>query len=407
VVNVLDVQGGELYRAILDGVHDGVYVVTPDRTITYWNAGAQRLTGYAAHEAIGRRCFDGMLNHMDAAGNRLCGARCPLRATMSDGRERQAHVYAHHIDGHLVPLHVRAAPIRDQDGAIIGAVETFSDEAHTIAMREQMRTLQARVDTDPLTGLANRAHLDAQLGRALSSSDQPKTDISARLRTGPRTGQATRPLPPGSEVAAAATGVAVLFVDVDHFKRINDAHGHGTGDVVLKALSRTLLAACRTGDLAARYGGEEFVIALTRCDADTLGQMAARVQTLIREMRLRGPDGTPIQVTASLGGTIALPGETPTELLGRADALLYRAKAAGRNRYVTDVSGRQAPDSADRKPIPGDTGSVRPHGRQGRHAGPVSITPHQPGRRPGRHVLPPTEHAGYRVAIPAAVGANA
>ena len=84
-----------LYRDLVDNMSDGVYFVDRTRTITYWSRGAERLTGYHASEVVGRRCLDGILNHVDECGTELCGAGCPLKATIRDGRCRDAHVFMH------------------------------------------------------------------------------------------------------------------------------------------------------------------------------------------------------------------------------------------------------------------------------------------------------------------------
>src|SRR5664280_2072141 len=112
------------YRDLVDNMSDGVYFVDRTRTITYWSRGAERLTGYHASEVVGRRCRDGILNHVDECGTELCGAGCPLKATIRDGRCRDAHVFMHHADGHRQPVWVRAAPLRDPAGEISGAART-------------------------------------------------------------------------------------------------------------------------------------------------------------------------------------------------------------------------------------------------------------------------------------------
>jgi len=84
---------GSFERKLLDCLYDGVYFVDADRTITYWNQAAERLTGYAAEEAVGRHCFDNFLMHVDERGSPLCLTGCPLSLTVSDGELREAHVF--------------------------------------------------------------------------------------------------------------------------------------------------------------------------------------------------------------------------------------------------------------------------------------------------------------------------
>src|SRR5512142_1670458 len=118
----------DFYKDIIDNLYDGVYFVDRDRVITYWNKGAERITGYKAAQVIGRACRDNVLNHVTADGTELCDAECPLAACMWDGKVREADVFLHHADGHRVPVLGRAAPLRDEAGNITGAVETFSSD---------------------------------------------------------------------------------------------------------------------------------------------------------------------------------------------------------------------------------------------------------------------------------------
>ncbi len=105
------------------------YVVDTERRILSWTAAAEQIAGYRAEEVIGRTCSDGLLWHVDESGEVLCGERCPLLETMTDGRERTAKVWLHHSKGHLVPVVVHANALRDDSGTVIGAVETFYDDS--------------------------------------------------------------------------------------------------------------------------------------------------------------------------------------------------------------------------------------------------------------------------------------
>ena len=124
-----------LYHAILDNLYDGVYFVDRDRKITYWNKGAERITGYPAAEVVGSRCFDNILMHVDGHGTLLCKELCPLAATMLDGVERTADVYLQHKDGHRVSVNVRITPLRNEGGAVTGGVEVFTDNSQAFRHR--------------------------------------------------------------------------------------------------------------------------------------------------------------------------------------------------------------------------------------------------------------------------------
>lgn len=291
------------YKEIIDHLYDGVYFVDRERVITYWNHGAERITGYDAQKVIGRSCRDNILNHVNSNGIQLCQDHCPMAACMKDGNPREAHVYLHHFDGHRVPILIRAAPIKDVDGNITGAVETFSADMEGSAVREELHQLRSSVLTDPLTGIGNRQFLEGRLKAALAEFDQ-----SSETRAG------------------------LLFFDIDHFKLVNDNYGHGVGDQVLHMAAATLQNNIRKSDIVGRWGGEEFLAILY--DVPTLeavNAIAEKLRMLIQYSRL-DLDNTSVAITMSIVGTLLKKGETLESFIHRADQLMYQSKEAGRNR---------------------------------------------------------------------------
>ena len=131
--------------------------------------------------------------------------------------------------------------------------------------------------------------------------------------------------------------LACLFLDIDHFKAVNDRHGHPAGDEVLRQVGGLILRSLRTGDLAARYGGEEFVVLLPRTDLAGAREVAERIRLMVQEAPFVTPDGRTISATLS-AGLAMLPAEAKSfaELLGAADRAVYAAKRAGRNRTVSE-----------------------------------------------------------------------
>lgn len=294
------------YQDILDHLYDGVYFVDRDRTITYWNHGAARISGYDADQVLGRSCRDGILNHVTAAGVPLCQNGCPLTATMADGKPREADVFLHHAAGHRVPVLVRCAPLRDASGAIVGAVESFSADRGLRTARKELRALRQQVHTDALTDIGNRAYLDGRL-RALVA-------------------EATH---------HGASDAAIALIDIDHFKSVNDTHGHEAGDRVLRMVANTLKASLRATDGLGRWGGEEFLVLFDgAADEASLTAACEKVRHLVGWSRLDLGNGTSISVTLSLGATHVRSGDTPETVVARADELMYRSKEAGRDRVT-------------------------------------------------------------------------
>jgi diguanylate cyclase (GGDEF)-like protein/PAS domain S-box-containing protein len=290
----------DFFRELLDNLYDGVYFVDRNMVITYWNKGAERMSGFTADEMVGTGCKDNILKHIDHTGHRLCLDGCPLSAAMEDGKERQAEVYMHHRDGHRVPVLVRVAPIRDNSGQTIGAVEIFSDNSARIADLQKIEELRHLALLDSLTSLANRRYLEITLRSGLE------------------------------ELERYGWAFGILFIDVDNFKSVNDSYGHETGDEVLKMIAKSMTNCCRVFDTVGRWGGEEFVAIIMNVGKEDFRITAERFRQVIEHSTLTvGKDQ--IRVTVSIGATDAVPGDTIASLLQRADTLMYLSKQAGRN----------------------------------------------------------------------------
>jgi diguanylate cyclase (GGDEF)-like protein/PAS domain S-box-containing protein len=289
------------YKNLIETISDGLYLVDRNRQIIYWNQEAENITGYRAEEVLGRRCRDNILIHVDMNGKSLCKGNCPIEATMKDGGNRDARVFLHHKDGHRVPVWIRAAPLRDTAGNIVGGAELFTDLSTGNAITEQIQELERLSFLDNLTQLANRRFVEMEL----------ESRISEKNRYG--------------------TSFGVVFMDIDHFKRVNDTYGHDVGDRVLKIVARTFINTARPSDLMGRWGGEEFLGILRRVKSKGLHRAAERIRSLVEKSQIR-ENGLTLQVTVSIGGTLADSDDTADSVLKRADNLLYRSKESGRNR---------------------------------------------------------------------------
>jgi diguanylate cyclase (GGDEF)-like protein len=127
----------------------------------------------------------------------------------------------------------------------------------------------------------------------------------------------------------------VAVLDIDWFKRVNDSHGHAAGDQVLRGFAQQALTAVRSTDVLARWGGEEFLLMLPDTELPAARQVLARMQAQVSALRL-SVGATSLQVTFSAGLTVSRPGEPIAGAIARADQAMYAAKAAGRDRIVTE-----------------------------------------------------------------------
>lgn len=217
----------------------------------------------------------------------------------------------HHKDGHLLPVRVRASPLRDAAGTIVGAVEVFSDDSALHTARLEIDQLQSLAQIDPLTALGNRRYLDRCLDHRLGDWNRHGVPFG------------------------------VLIADIDRFKSVNDTLGHDVGDEVLRVMAATLTHGLRAGDGVARMGGEEFAVVTGHIDPGGLAGLAERIRMLVRRSRYAGPDG-PLSISVSIGGAMIRPGEDAHAVLHRADQRLLAAKETGRDRVVTTDRVRRA-----------------------------------------------------------------
>ncbi len=307
---------GDLFKILLDNLYDGVYAIDTDRTIVFWNKAAERLTGYSADEVVGKPCREQVLMHVDDRGNNLCDVRvCPASKAMSAQHSSEEELYLHHKDGYRIPVISRITPLRAADGAVIGAIEVFSDNTSALRARQTIDELRKLALLDPLTHLGNRRYAD--------------TILRARF----------------DELKLYGWPFGVMFIDLDHFKEINDRHGHDTGDKVLKMVATTLSHSVRYLDTITRWGGEEFLAIIGNIyKAELLQTIAEKCRRLVEQSSL-GAGTDSIRVSVSIGASLALPTDTPETLLKRADELLYQSKAEGRNRCSVSLEDAPHPET--------------------------------------------------------------
>lgn len=294
----------EFYQDLLDQMSDGVYFVTPDRRITYWNAGAERITGYDAQEVLGHSCAEGILRHVDDTGQQLCLHGCPLAAVMEDGKPRKALVYLHHKDGHCIPVTVRAEALRDRTGKIVGSVQVFSGK--TSGPSEGERRVRTDDSLDRVTGLTERRFGDMYLRSLIGA------------------------------VGDGAVTLGILSIGIDHLEDVSDKFGPETADEVLAMIGKSLTNGLRRGDLAVRWGAMEFLALMPGADGDGLQASAERVRMLVENSWILS-GGDQVRVTVSVGATMAAPNETADDLVARAGAFMRASQHSGGNRLTTDA----------------------------------------------------------------------
>jgi diguanylate cyclase (GGDEF)-like protein/PAS domain S-box-containing protein len=289
------------FRAIVDSLYDAAYFVDPDRRIMYWNKSAERLTGFKSKDVVGKLCQDDILTHVDEQGTNLCKDDCPLAKTLRDGRRREAELYLRHRRGHRMPVLVRIAPVKDDGGALVGAIEVFSDNSSRLARQARISELERTALLDDLTGLPNRRCLERELASRLSELER-----FGRL-------------------------FGVLLIGVDELAEVNRRHGRDVGDDVLRMVGQTLLYNSRPFDIVGRWERDRFMAIVVNVDRKELGRVAKRLQMLVDRSALPH-EGEAVHVSVSIGATTAKWGDEAKELLALAEGMLLQSKRTGRNR---------------------------------------------------------------------------
>lgn len=288
----------EALRAILDTAGDGIVALDADGRTSYLNPAAQRILGItpvvgspAARERPYRVFLPDQPDVPFAEEDRPIPRT--LRGLDTDDLEMLVRG-----PGGVFERYVRitARPMRDAAGAVTGCVVSVRE---TTALRAARVSAQSTARTDPLTGLSDRRALDERIAQLVLEAGRGRR-------------------------------FAVLMADIDHFKRINDTHGHPVGDEVLKQLARVIESSVRATDFIARLGGEEFCVLLTDVNEDEAVLVAEKLRVAVAGDASDAPS-----ITISIG-VAANDGELQRAdaLLAAADVALYRAKAAGRDRVV-------------------------------------------------------------------------
>jgi diguanylate cyclase (GGDEF)-like protein/PAS domain S-box-containing protein len=285
-------------QVTLESIGDGVITTDAGGYVVYMNPVAEELTGWHAAEAEGLALAEVFRVIDERIGRER---EYPLSVCLLDGRVMR-HENRHSLqrkDGRHFSIQDSAAPIRNQEGRIIGTVVVFHDTTEMQHLTKKMAFLASH---DSLTGLLNRHEFEVRLQQILESA---RTDGSQH---------------------------AVCYLDLDQFKIVNDTCGHVAGDELLKQLTHQLHGKVRASDMLARLGGDEFGVILEDCDQESAYRIADEMRQTIKDFRFAWQDRF-FEIGVSIGLVpITATSGSMTEVLSAADSACYVAKDLGRNR---------------------------------------------------------------------------
>lgn len=288
----------ELFQQLAQSTNDVIMVTPatplgpPGPIIVYVNPAFTALTGYDAEDVLGRST---RLLHGPNTDPQTVAA---MRAAMEAQRSIRVELLTYSRDGEETWIDTNIVPLRDAHGHVTHFATIGRDLSATKRLQQELRLMAS---TDPLTGLLNRRRFLEQAGIEFLRSQRYQHAL------------------------------AVVMLDIDHFKSINDCHGHFTGDRVLVALSRATERLLRNTDILGRWGGEEFVILMPETPLAGAAILAERLRELLAQVEIETESGT-LRFTISAGVAARGTGDTSiTDIQQRADTALYAAKHHGRN----------------------------------------------------------------------------
>ena len=287
-------------KYIFDNSYEGVYIIDKYRKIIYWNPIGEKLSGYTVSEVVGSYCHDNILDHIDQCGMNLCKDGCPLDAVLKDGIIREAKVFLKHKNGYRVPINVRGIPFKNDKNEIIGAIEFFNETSEREIVLEKIKNLESLAFLDHLTQLPNRRYLENFI----------------KIKS--------------EEYLLNNQSFGIVFMDVDHFKSVNETYGHKIGDLVLETISKTFLNNLRKNDVIGRWGGEEFAGIFSVKNIKELSIVSEKLRNIVENTDILYKDKK-LKVTISIGATFINNKNDVLGIIENADKLMYESKRKGRN----------------------------------------------------------------------------
>jgi diguanylate cyclase (GGDEF)-like protein/PAS domain S-box-containing protein len=285
----------------LENLPTGVYLVDRNRKILFWNNGAEEITGYLRQDVVGRFLRDHLLTLSgEVKKDSESDSADPLSIAFRDGKSSSSDVSILHKEGYRVPIVLRTTPIRNVKNAVIGAAECF-ERNFSASERTRRQVAVAELGSlDLVTGVPNRAYMEAHLQESLKSFQADQTRF----------------------------GILVMETDrMDHFRA---SCGPGVVAAIHRAVAQTVANSLRPTDMIGCWSEHQFVILLAECKESMVGKVADRIRKMVAKSEIEWW-GDKFPLTASFGGAECQGGDTLELLMERAEKSLAESMAAGGN----------------------------------------------------------------------------
>jgi diguanylate cyclase (GGDEF)-like protein/PAS domain S-box-containing protein len=293
-------QDPDVFQAVLNSLPLGVYLVDRDLKIVFWNHGAEKISGFLGPDLLGRVYRDKLLVQYDEGTSRPLGKACQLTDAMRDGVTKEADAYLLHKEGHRVPVHVCAVPLRSSEGKIVGAAESFEELKFPVVRGHRPSVPSQPFGIDQITGLPDPASTAARINEAVE------------------------------ELKEHHVPFCVLCMQVDGLDDFEAKHGKGPAEAAQRVVAHTLAHALRPDDFLGCWANHEFIGILRYCEKAGVNRVGDRVRNMVNcsEVDWWGDE---LSVTVSIGGAMAVESDTPQSLVARAQAALRHSEDEGGN----------------------------------------------------------------------------
>jgi PAS domain S-box-containing protein/diguanylate cyclase (GGDEF)-like protein len=285
---MIDLQDPNIFRAVLESLPTGVYMVGRDGKIVFWNDGAERITGYRRHDVIGRSCRENILAQCNQQHCVLCSASCPLTGIMHEGKASHALMFFLHKQGHRVPVQVRSVPIRNEKGRVVGIAESFDEQIFPSDQEGREHNLAVHGCLDAVTGIMNQALIRSYLREHLAFFTEYH-------------------LPFG-----------IFSVRITDFQQFRISHGRDAADDMLHVVAETMKQKLGAAGFLGRWTEDQFLVIVPNCGAAELNHTSDNLEGSINSLEMKWW-GDVLSVNFALGRTLVQAGDTNEILLRRTE----------------------------------------------------------------------------------------
>lgn len=288
------------YVELLGQLFEAAYIIDPQRTLLFWNKSAETLTGYEASSLVGKKCEAIASLHVNERGEKLCKSHCPLQQALAEHKKTERLAYVQHKLGHRLPVTARLLPITNDDGALIGTIEIFINNAQAENSKPGViNELVKAAYIDSVTNLPNREYMENKIKKNLAESAKRPYDVALGL----------------------------LLIEVQNLRDFNQRGGIAAGNGLLKLAAKilTLNAEAEAGCIVCKWYGGSFIVLMNTDRLSTLLNWAEKLKIQLEKAYLPGYEEEKIAV--AIGGIAAQPGDTLQEVLQHLEAQLQTSKS--------------------------------------------------------------------------------